>query len=600
MNQCGRCQQTFPDNVRFCPKDGTRLHRHDRPEERYLGQTLGGQFVVESIAGKGGMGTVYRASQRGIERQVAVKILHPDLVAEKEVVKRFLREGRAAARLQHPNIVTVHMVGETQDGVPFLVMELVDGQSLEAVLEHEGTLEEERALGIARQIAFALSEAHRQGIVHRDLKPANILITKKGRGREVVKILDFGIAKLLAASDQSLATTGGLIFGTPHYLAPEQASGETLDGRADLYALGVILFRMLTGVLPFDGDNAMQVVLRHLRDAPPSPRTLNPSLNPETEALVLSCLQKRPAERPPNADAIVDTIDTILPHREATGPFTQEQLGTSKPRPERADQTPSSIAIAPTEESPIPVAERGKPRAAAPPQSRPEPARAPLHLEEPEPADEPSVDESARTLEMARALPVRAKRPPSKKVKSLDQELDLASREMRPVQPRRGLWLAVAAIAVGGTAGLVASVLYRRPTVEALTPPPVVGKPVVQAAPDLGPPAPLAKGPVTAPKKRGSGADRPERGDKDDRDLPMTVIGPGPGPTPRRIDSPTPTPTPNPTPPAPAPTPVSPPAPTPAPKPEPAPPKPEPAPPKPEPTPETYPPPAPDPTTLPQ
>ena len=185
-------------------------------------------------------------------------------------MRRFLREARAAARLQHPNIVTVHMVGETEDGVPYLVMEHIDGVSLEAICEAQGPQPLARVISFGRQIAAALSEAHSLGIVHRDLKPANILVTDRSRTPDLVKVLDFGIAKIVnTEADQSMMTADGTIFGTPHYIAPEQASGGDVDHRVDIYSLGCILFRLATGVLPFEGTQSMQVVLKHLREEPP-------------------------------------------------------------------------------------------------------------------------------------------------------------------------------------------------------------------------------------------------------------------------------------------------------------------------------------------
>src|SRR5581483_3625326 len=234
------------------------------------------------------MGTVYRAYQRTMDRVVAVKILRRELLKEPEVVRRFLREARAAAKLQHPNIVTVHLVGETDDGVPFLVMEHVDGVSLEMICEAQGAQPASRVVALGRQIASALAEAHAVGIIHRDLKPANILVTDRSRTPDQVKVLDFGIAKIVQGADQSLVTRDGVIFGTPHYIAPEQAAGGDIDQRADLYSLGVILFRLSTGRLPFEGSQGMQVVLKHLREAPPRPRQIAPEMPPALEQLILS------------------------------------------------------------------------------------------------------------------------------------------------------------------------------------------------------------------------------------------------------------------------------------------------------------------------
>jgi serine/threonine protein kinase len=311
VTSCPRCGRTFEDGIRFCPVDGALVTQ--AVSDPNLGRVLMGQFELREVAGRGAMGTVYRAYQRTMDRVVAVKILRSEIVKEPGVLRRFLREARAAAKLQHPNIVTVHMVGETDDGVPYLVMEHIDGVSLEAICEAQGPQPLPRVTWFGRQIASALSEAHNVGIIHRDLKPANILVTDRSRTPDLIKVLDFGIAKLLTANgpDQSMVTADGTIFGTPHYIAPEQASGGDVDHRADLYSLGVILFRLTTGVLPFEGTQSMQVVLKHLREDPPRPRSIDPSIPPAMEELILACLAKNRARRPEEADAVIAALDRI-------------------------------------------------------------------------------------------------------------------------------------------------------------------------------------------------------------------------------------------------------------------------------------------------
>ena len=310
VTSCPRCRRSFEDGVRFCPVDGALVTQ--AVADPNLDRVLMGQFELREIAGRGAMGTVYRAYQRTMDRVVAVKILRSEIVKEPGVLRRFLREARAAARLQHPNIVTVHMVGETEDGVPYLVMEHIDGVSLEAICEAQGPQPLPRVLGFGRQIAAALSEAHSLGIVHRDLKPANILITDRSRTPDLVKVLDFGIAKLInTEADQSMMTADGTIFGTPHYIAPEQASGGDVDHRVDLYSLGCILFRLATGVLPFEGTQSMQVVLKHLREEPPRPRTIDAQIPQALEDLILACLQKSRNRRPDDAEQVIASLDRI-------------------------------------------------------------------------------------------------------------------------------------------------------------------------------------------------------------------------------------------------------------------------------------------------
>jgi serine/threonine protein kinase len=311
VTSCPRCRRTFEDGVRFCPVDGALVTQ--AVSDPNLGRILMGQFELREIAGRGAMGTVYRAYQRTMDRVVAVKILRNEIVKEPGVLRRFLREARAAARLQHPNIVTVHMVGETEDGVPYLVMEHIDGVSLEAICEAQGPQTLPRVISFGRQIAAALSEAHSLGIVHRDLKPANILVTDRSRTPDLVKVLDFGIAKLVSntEADQSMMSADGTIFGTPHYIAPEQASGTDVDHRVDIYSLGVLLFRLTTGRLPFEGTQSMQVVLKHLRDEPPRPRSLDASIPQAMEDLILACLQKQRQRRPDDTEQVIASLDRI-------------------------------------------------------------------------------------------------------------------------------------------------------------------------------------------------------------------------------------------------------------------------------------------------
>ena len=291
MRICPRCHGRYEDQSRFCPRDGAPLP--GAKDDPRIGSVLLGQFELLDVCGKGAMGTVYRAWQTGMDRQVAVKILRSELLRDPSVVKRFHREARAVARIQHPNIVTVFLVGETADGVPFLAMEYVEGEVLADVLDRERALPAVRGLRIARQIASALADAHSFGIVHRDLKPANLLLAQRRRAADFVKVLDFGIAKILRGEDappeagdkpgESRLSRTGTIFGTPHYISPEQAAGTEVDHRADIYSLGVILYRMMTGRLPFEGTG-VAVLLAHMQKAPPRPCELAADLDPRVEA----------------------------------------------------------------------------------------------------------------------------------------------------------------------------------------------------------------------------------------------------------------------------------------------------------------------------
>jgi serine/threonine protein kinase len=310
MRTCARCGTEFPDDARFCPEDGVQLF--SSRDDPYIGQVFLKQFEVREICGRGSMGTVYRAWQTNMEREVAVKVLRRDLLRDERVVKRFHREARASARLSHPNIIIVYMVGDTDDGVPCLVMEYVKGVSLDETCRQAGPLPTVRALHVAKQIAAALAEAHSQSIVHRDLKPENIILSNKKHTPDFVKVLDFGIAKILYAKDESLLTQTGAIFGTPHYLAPEQASGADIDHRCDLYALGVILFRMVTGRLPFQSASGMEVLIQHIKQAPPRPREILETVPRPLEALILKALEKDQAKRFQSAEELGQALDQVL------------------------------------------------------------------------------------------------------------------------------------------------------------------------------------------------------------------------------------------------------------------------------------------------
>jgi eukaryotic-like serine/threonine-protein kinase len=262
-------------------------------------RTLDQKYYLESKLGVGGMGTVYRARRLLIGDRVAVKVLHPDQMADPQAVERFRREAQTAARLKHPNVVTVYDFGVSREGLNYLVMELAEGESLRDLVERHGRLAETAAAEIIRQVCAALDEAHRQGIVHRDIKPENILVHTTLRGLQV-KVLDFGIAAVRDVKAGRL-TRAGAVVGTPHYMSPEHCLGEELDGRSDIYGLGIVLFEMLTGVVPFDSPTPTAIVVKHVNDSPPPPRKLNPKISPAVESLVLRALEKRRDARPQTA-----------------------------------------------------------------------------------------------------------------------------------------------------------------------------------------------------------------------------------------------------------------------------------------------------------
>ncbi len=268
---CPRCAATFDNDAVFCAKDGTRLEPEDeRPPDSdpYIGQVISGDIEILSVAGVGAMGRVYRAHQRGIDRDVAVKILHRELSGNTQLVQRFHREAKIASKLQHPHVVEVYLAGQLPDKALFIVMEFLDGMSLGAALAAAGgTFNPARALSIALQICDAVGEGHARGIVHRDLKPENVMLVRRAEMGDWAKVLDFGIAKV-AVGEQSMQTAAGLVFGTARYISPEGAQGANVGPSGDVYSLATIVYQMLAGRTPFDAE-PVGLLIKHIHEAPP-------------------------------------------------------------------------------------------------------------------------------------------------------------------------------------------------------------------------------------------------------------------------------------------------------------------------------------------
>lgn len=321
---CPSCGQRYDADVLFCPQDGTPLANmrgaaHSSAEiDLYVGLELAGHIRIKHLIGIGTMGRVYRAFQGGIERDVAVKILHRELSGNAELVGRFHREAKIASRLSHPNLVSVLMAGSIPQkgdtrvgGEMYLVMEHLDGMSLLSALAAAGTggvataLPLTRSLHIAIQICEAVGEAHGQGIVHRDIKPENVMLIRRGDDPDFVKVLDFGIARLDWA-DHSMATQAGLIFGTAKYISPEGAEGKPVTPAADVYSIATVLYQCLAGRTPFEGESPVQILVQHTHNPPPDLRGIpRASYVPEPiAAVIMRNLSKKPEERAPNARAL--------------------------------------------------------------------------------------------------------------------------------------------------------------------------------------------------------------------------------------------------------------------------------------------------------
>jgi serine/threonine protein kinase len=269
-------------------------------------EVLGERYQLQNLIGRGGMASIYRGLDRRTDRVVAIKVLREAYSTDPKFVTRFQREAKAASALQHPNIVQVFDYGQTS-GNYFIVMELVEGTDLRRYLRSRGVLDIDRAIVIAHDVALGLGAAHRRSIVHRDVKPQNILVGRDGS----IKLTDFGIASVYKDINAERLTTTGMTLGTVQYYAPEQAQGEIVSPAADVYALGIVMYEMLTGRPPFDGDTPVAVAMQHIQDAPMPPSQLNPDIPPALEEIILRCLEKVPEMRFPDGNVLARALETL-------------------------------------------------------------------------------------------------------------------------------------------------------------------------------------------------------------------------------------------------------------------------------------------------
>jgi serine/threonine-protein kinase len=297
VKTCTTCGAEWPDDTKFCPSDGSPLRAADGTS--LIGGVIAGRFHILEKLGEGGMGAVYLGEHVKMGRKSAIKVLTEALAQDTEAIARFNREAANAARITHPNVCAIYDFGETDDGLIYLAMEFIEGEALTDLLNREGPLGPYRAAAIIKQAGDALQAAHDLGIVHRDLKPDNIMITQGRGGDEVVKVVDFGIAKAMGGEEGQKVTRTGLVVGTPEYMSPEQLSGDVLDGRSDIYSLALVLYRMLTGRLPFEAESAQEVMIKRLTD---EPLKLNEALvggnfPAKLQQVMEKALQRMPADR---------------------------------------------------------------------------------------------------------------------------------------------------------------------------------------------------------------------------------------------------------------------------------------------------------------
>jgi len=365
MARCLTCETNYPDDVAFCPKDGTALG--DR--------LLENRYRILSKLGQGGMGTVYVAEHVALGKRVAVKILKEEVSRDPAMAKRFEQEAVAASRIGQENIVDVTDFGRTPEGSLYFVMEYLEGRTLADLIQRERVLPVSRACNILAQICEAIEAAHARGIVHRDLKPHNVVLLDRPGRPDFVKVLDFGISKM--GWRQEPITEQGAILGTPEYMAPEQASGESVDPRTDVYAIGVIAYELLTGTLPFRGDHSVATMLKHINEAVEPPRKRRPDLGipEELEAAIMRALSKKPDDRQPTVTQL-----RLAVARHIAGPIPLS----------------AAVSTSPTLPGAPPLEPEQPPTLATPSRaSRPQPAAftpLPRNPSAPPPPDEPFAD----------------------------------------------------------------------------------------------------------------------------------------------------------------------------------------------------------------
>lgn len=348
---CPSCEKQVDSGIKFCPTCGTPIV-HAPSNDDWIGRIVAGKYRVEEMIGEGGMGQVFRATQLSLDKSVVLKVLRRSLLSDARTVARFQREAKAASRLNHPNAIGIIDFGQDSDDSLYIAMEYVSGRDLHQILSEEGPLPEKRLIRIVAQVLAALADAHAVGVIHRDLKPENIMVEQRRDQPDFVKVLDFGIAKLQenSGSEGQALTRAGFVCGTPEYMSPEQASGAEIDPRSDLYAVGVILYQCLTGVLPFDADSPVALATMHLTEEPVPPREKKPDIHCSDglERIILRALSKDPEDRPQTAEQFRAALISIEKSQRAAAKREASARRHVKPaasQPARAASEPAERTL---------------------------------------------------------------------------------------------------------------------------------------------------------------------------------------------------------------------------------------------------------------